>query len=97
MLESVERFVVLDVTDKEIDAITAGFEGDPRAAIRALLHDLTALAVDSKAAVSRASFGDGYCRSAWATACRKRSDLRRQFDPSGLPPRCSAARREATP
>jgi len=53
MLESVDGFVVVDVTDKEIDVIIAEFEGDPRAAIRALSHDLTTLAVDSKAAVSR--------------------------------------------
>ncbi|WP_296708489.1 hypothetical protein [Rhodoblastus sp.] len=44
---------MLDVTDEEIDAVIAEFEGDPRAAIRALLHDLATLAVDSKAAVSR--------------------------------------------
>lgn len=39
--------------DEEIDAIIAEFGGDPRAAIRALLHDLTELALDSEAAVSR--------------------------------------------
>lgn len=53
MLESVDGFVMVNVTDKEIDAIIAEFEGDPRAAIRVLLHDSTTLAVDSKAAVSR--------------------------------------------
>ena len=53
MLESVEGFVVLDVTDKEIDAIIGEFEGGPRAAIRAPLHYLTTLAVDSKAAMLR--------------------------------------------
>ncbi|MCW2276438.1 hypothetical protein GJ654_19420 [Rhodoblastus acidophilus] len=44
-------------TDEEIDAIIAEFGGDPREAIRALLHDLTQLALDSEAAVSR-----GYVR-----------------------------------
>lgn len=48
---------VLDATDEEIDAVIAEFGGDPRAAIRALLQDLTALALDSEAAVSR-----GYVR-----------------------------------
>jgi hypothetical protein len=44
-------------SDEEIDAIIAEFGGDPRVAIRALLHDLTELALDSEAAVSR-----GYVR-----------------------------------
>lgn len=38
MLESVDGSIVLHVTDKEIDAIIAEFEGDPRAAIHALLQ-----------------------------------------------------------
>lgn len=42
MLESVEGFVVFGVTDKEIHAIIAKFEGDPRAAIRRRLHDFYA-------------------------------------------------------
>jgi hypothetical protein len=46
-----------DATDDEIDALLAEFGGDPREAIRALLHDLTELAIDSEAAVSR-----GYVR-----------------------------------
>jgi ATP-dependent exoDNAse (exonuclease V) alpha subunit len=48
---------VSDATDDEIDALVAEFGGDPREAIRALLHDLTELAIDSEAAVSR-----GYVR-----------------------------------
>lgn len=52
-----EHQVVVDATDEEIDAILAEFGGDARAAIRALLHDLTQIALDSEAAVSR-----GYVR-----------------------------------
>ena len=48
---------IVDPSDEEIDAIIAEFGGDPKAAIRALLHDLTELALDSEAAVSR-----GYVR-----------------------------------
>jgi hypothetical protein len=40
-------------TDADIDAIIAEFGGDHRKAIRALLHDLTQLALDSEAAVSK--------------------------------------------
>ena len=47
----------IDATDEEIDAVIAEFGGDPRAAIRALLHDMAELALDSEAAVSR-----GYVR-----------------------------------
>ena len=53
-----EKETVVDATEEEIDAIVAEFGGDCRAAIRALLHDLTELVVDSEAAVSR-----GYVRS----------------------------------
>jgi hypothetical protein len=48
---------IVDPSDEEIDAIIAEFGGDPKAAIRALLHDLTELALDYEAAVSR-----GYVR-----------------------------------
>jgi len=48
---------IVGLSDEEIDAIIAEFGGDPRVAIRALLHDLTELALDSEAAVSR-----GYVR-----------------------------------
>ena len=48
---------VIDALDEEIDAIIAEFGGDPRVAIRALLHDLMQIALDSEAAVSR-----GYVR-----------------------------------
>ncbi len=47
-----EREPVADATDEEIDAIVAEFGGDPRRAIRALLHDLTRIAMDSETAVS---------------------------------------------
>ena len=48
---------IVGSSDEEIDAIIAEFGGDPKATIRALLHDLTELALDSEAAVSR-----GYVR-----------------------------------
>jgi hypothetical protein len=41
---------IVEPSDEEIDAIIAEFGGDPKAAIRALLHDLTELALDSEAA-----------------------------------------------
>ena len=44
-------------TDAEVEATIAEFGGDPRAAIRALLHDLAALALDRALTVSR-----GYVR-----------------------------------
>ena len=52
-----ERSPVVEATDEEIDAIIAEFGGDARLAIRALLHDLTQIALDCEAAVSR-----GYVR-----------------------------------
>ena len=57
MSAATEQPVVVDATDQEIDAIVAEFGDDHRAAIRALLHDLTELALDSEAAVFR-----GYVR-----------------------------------
>jgi ATP-dependent exoDNAse (exonuclease V) alpha subunit len=57
MAAPTERITVVEATDEEIDALVAEFGGDPREAIRALLHDLTELAIDSEAAVSR-----GYVR-----------------------------------
>lgn len=44
-------------TEAEVDAVLAEFEGDARAAIRALLHDLAALAADRALTVSH-----GYVR-----------------------------------
>ena len=46
-----------EATDDEIDAIIQECGGDPREAIRALLHDLAVLAMDAEASVSR-----GYVR-----------------------------------
>ena len=57
MSATTEPGEIVDPSDEEIDAIIAEFGGDPRVAIRALLHDLTELALDSEAAVSR-----GYVR-----------------------------------
>lgn len=57
MSAAVEREPIVDPSDEAIDALVAEFGGDTRQAIRALLHDLTELARDSEAAVSR-----GYVR-----------------------------------
>ena len=57
MLATTKSDEIVDPADKDIDAIIAEFGGDPKAAIRALLHDLIELALDSEAAVSR-----GYVR-----------------------------------
>ena len=57
MLATTKSDEIVDPADTDIDAIIAEFGGDPKAAIRALLHDLTELALDSEAAVSR-----GYVR-----------------------------------
>jgi hypothetical protein len=40
-------------TDENVDQVLAEFDGDPRAAIRALLHDLALLAEDHESKVSR--------------------------------------------
>jgi lipid II:glycine glycyltransferase (peptidoglycan interpeptide bridge formation enzyme) len=53
MSAAAEQPVVIDATDIEIDEIIAEFGGDYRQAIRALLHDVTQLAIDSEAAVSK--------------------------------------------
>ena len=53
MSGAAEQPTVADATDEDIDAIIAEFDGDPRAAILALLHDLTQLALDSEAVVSK--------------------------------------------
>ena len=52
MSVATEQPVVVDATDEEIEAIVSEF-GGYRQAIRALLHDLTQLALDSEAAVSK--------------------------------------------
>ena len=49
MLGGTEQPVVVDATDEEIEAIVSEFGGDYRQTIRALLHDLTQLALDSDA------------------------------------------------
>jgi hypothetical protein len=53
MAATAEGKSFVEATEEEIDALVAEFGGDPREAIRALLHDLTELAIDSEAAVSR--------------------------------------------
>lgn len=45
-------------TERDVETLLEEFGGDPRAAIRALLHDLDALASDYEAVVSK-----GYIRS----------------------------------
>lgn len=59
MSETAERQLVTDATEAEaeIDAIIAECGGDPREAIRVLLHDLTRIALDSEPAISH-----GYVR-----------------------------------
>lgn len=47
-------------SEAEIDVVVAEFDGDLRATIRALLHDLAVLARDGALAVSR-----GYVRGRW--------------------------------
>lgn len=42
-----------DVIEAEIDEVLAEFNGDARAAIRALLHDFDMLAADARAALFR--------------------------------------------
>ena len=52
-------------TDAEVEAVIADFDGDLRAAIRALLHDLAVLASEFSRSVSRCyvrgrtALGDG--------------------------------------
>lgn len=46
-----------EATDAEVDAVITEFNGDLRAAIRALLHDLAVIAADFSQSVSR-----GYVR-----------------------------------
>ena len=53
MPAAVDQPVIIDATDEEIEAVIAEFGGDYRQAIRALLHDLTQIAMDSEAAVSK--------------------------------------------
>lgn len=43
----------LAVAEEEIDAVLYEAKGDPREAIRALLHDLAVMALDADAATSR--------------------------------------------
>ena len=57
MRDFAELHTIADATDEEIDEIIAEFGGDPLLPIRALLHALTQLALDSEVAVSR-----GYVR-----------------------------------
>lgn len=40
-------------TDADVDAVMAEFDGDARATVRALLHDVAILAEDYEATVSR--------------------------------------------
>lgn len=47
-------------SEAEIDAVIAEFDGDLRAALRAVLHDLAVLALDRALTVS-----SGYVRGDW--------------------------------
>ena len=75
MPEAAEHYPIADATDEEVDAVIAEFGGDPRLAIRALLHDLTQIALDSDAVVSR-----GYVRGRLLTF-----RLRESSATNGLP------------
>lgn len=55
-----------DQISLEVDAVIAEFDGDPRAAIAALLHDLSVLASDAEASTSR-----GYVRGRVVHLSRK--------------------------
>ena len=57
MSDPAEHQPPIDAGETEIDAVLTEFNGDPRAAISALLHDLTLIIEDAQAAVSR-----GYVR-----------------------------------
>ncbi len=79
-----EREQVADATDEEIDAVVAEFGGDVRQAIRALLHDLTQIALDSEAAVSR-----GYVRgNLLPFTLRKYTDSEKTREQAHQPLRC---------
>ncbi len=47
-------------TDRDVEAVLEEFGGDARAAIRALLHDLDAMAADYESTVSK-----GFARGGW--------------------------------
>ncbi|AOO82200.1 hypothetical protein BHK69_18710 [Bosea vaviloviae] len=56
----------LEVSEQEIDDVLAEFDGDARAAIRALLHDQAELIRDAQQAVSR-----GFIRGAFSAGARR--------------------------
>lgn len=58
-----------EVSDAEIDAVIYEAKGDPREAIRMLLQDLTTMALDADAAVSR-----GFLRGWFSEGARRRQD-----------------------
>ena len=65
MSDLAEQHPIADATDEEIDEIIAKFGGDPLRAIRALLHYLTQLALDSEVVVSR-GYARGWLLPFWA-------------------------------
>lgn len=62
-------------TEAEVDAIIAEFDGDVRAAIHALLHDIALLAADFAASVSR-----GYVRGRSSATARLQMRKRNGVD-----------------
>jgi hypothetical protein len=52
MAAAVENMSEIEISDAEIDEIIEEAGGDPRQAIRGLLHDLTKLALDAETSVS---------------------------------------------
>ncbi|POR55120.1 hypothetical protein [Bosea psychrotolerans] len=55
-----------EVSEQDIDDVLAEFDGDARAAIRALLHDQAALIRDAQQAVSR-----GFIRGVFSAGARR--------------------------
>jgi hypothetical protein len=55
-----------EVSEQEIDEVLAEFDGDARAALRALLHDQAELIRDAQQAVSR-----GFIRGVFAAGARR--------------------------
>jgi hypothetical protein len=57
---------VPEVSEAEIDEVLAEFSGDPREAVRALLHDQAVLLADAQQAVSR-----GFLRGKFSEGARR--------------------------
>ena len=65
MSAAVECEPILDPSNEEIDRLIAEFGGDPRQVIRALLHDLTELALILRQRSRVALSADSFFHSVW--------------------------------